>query len=523
MSDLGERLERVGLSQYLDTFVAAGFDTWETVLDITESDLSSLNVKLGHRRKLQRAIAEYGQSYERPLPLGLNRATSIYGSSRSGEESGTETRGNPSVGSAAGGTASTKRKYRRHPKPDEHAPERPPSAYVIFSNQVREALKGQDLSFTEIAKVVGERWQMLPAEAREACESQANVAKERYYAMLTEYKKTPQYEAYQKYLEEFKAKHAAPQKGKSKSDLAAWRPALTVVEGNRSKTESDTVASTRSSSHENYQPCGDRAHGRHISLVPERSNSGWQQSSESSPPVGPARLPQGPSHPPKSASPATHSMSGFISPRMNKYSPMSTSPRSATLQKENSFETTYSSAVARGAHGQSDPRSTYSSYGHPSYQQSTPTPPSASYGSQYPSSIDLPSRRSGRELTHLPPFTHEDTTSSSDSGGASGTQSGYTGYTGPLLPSLDASKNMRHLPAPVPSVSATHSPLDRPPPAQQQPPPSQSQSQQPQMVQLQHPPPDFRTSSSLAALLRAGELARAADDEEMEIDKEGAP
>ena len=39
MSDLGERLERLGLSQYLDALLAEGFDTWETVLDITESDL----------------------------------------------------------------------------------------------------------------------------------------------------------------------------------------------------------------------------------------------------------------------------------------------------------------------------------------------------------------------------------------------------------------------------------------------------------------------------------------------------
>lgn len=29
----------LGLSQYLDTFVDQGFDTWETILDITESDL----------------------------------------------------------------------------------------------------------------------------------------------------------------------------------------------------------------------------------------------------------------------------------------------------------------------------------------------------------------------------------------------------------------------------------------------------------------------------------------------------
>lgn len=74
-------------------------------------------------------------------------------------------------------------------------------------------MKGQDLSFTEIAKVVGERWQVLPADEREACERQANSAKEKYYAGLAEYKKTSQYEAYQKYLEEFRAKHNAPTKG----------------------------------------------------------------------------------------------------------------------------------------------------------------------------------------------------------------------------------------------------------------------------------------------------------------------
>ena len=78
---------------------------------------------------------------------------------------------------------------------------------------MRETLKGQELSFTEIAKIVGERWQVLPANAREACERQANAAKEKYDAELAEYKKTPQYHTYQKYLAEFKAKHAAAPKG----------------------------------------------------------------------------------------------------------------------------------------------------------------------------------------------------------------------------------------------------------------------------------------------------------------------
>jgi hypothetical protein len=39
MTDLAEELRRLGLSIYLRVFVAEGFDTWETVLDVTESDL----------------------------------------------------------------------------------------------------------------------------------------------------------------------------------------------------------------------------------------------------------------------------------------------------------------------------------------------------------------------------------------------------------------------------------------------------------------------------------------------------
>jgi hypothetical protein len=39
MSDLRQKLARLGLSQYFEIFTAEGFDTWDTVLDITESDL----------------------------------------------------------------------------------------------------------------------------------------------------------------------------------------------------------------------------------------------------------------------------------------------------------------------------------------------------------------------------------------------------------------------------------------------------------------------------------------------------
>jgi hypothetical protein len=39
MSGLDERLVGLGLSQYCEIFTNEGFDTWETLLDITESDL----------------------------------------------------------------------------------------------------------------------------------------------------------------------------------------------------------------------------------------------------------------------------------------------------------------------------------------------------------------------------------------------------------------------------------------------------------------------------------------------------
>lgn len=39
MTELGPILSRLGLAQYFQSFIEEGFDTWETVLDITEPDL----------------------------------------------------------------------------------------------------------------------------------------------------------------------------------------------------------------------------------------------------------------------------------------------------------------------------------------------------------------------------------------------------------------------------------------------------------------------------------------------------
>ncbi|KAF3920649.1 hypothetical protein ABW21_db0206130 [Orbilia brochopaga] len=121
------------------------------------------------------------------------------------------------------GAVQTKRKYRRHPKPDEHAPEKPPSAYVMFANHIREELKGQTLSFTEIARLVGERWKALEPEQKDDYENQAMTLKERYNQELAVYKKTEEYKAYLKYLDEFKSKEAAKESGSG--EASSFTPA----------------------------------------------------------------------------------------------------------------------------------------------------------------------------------------------------------------------------------------------------------------------------------------------------------
>ncbi|KAJ4408221.1 hypothetical protein N0V82_009739 [Gnomoniopsis sp. IMI 355080] len=210
---MSSRLDKIfgelGITQYLDAFIDQGFDTWETILDITESDLDALGVKLGHRRKLQRRIAN---------ARGIAPNAVLVSPIKSAAEDTPSEINKPDVpaaptngGREAGMAVVQKRKYRRHPKPDENAPERPPSAYVLFSNKMRDDLKGQNLTFTEIAKLVGENWQGLTQAEKDPYERQAQAAKEKYNHDLAEYKQTAGYKKYLQYLQDFKAKHANQQ------------------------------------------------------------------------------------------------------------------------------------------------------------------------------------------------------------------------------------------------------------------------------------------------------------------------
>jgi len=77
---------------------------------------------------------------------------------------------------------------------------------LTLVTEMREDLKGRPLSFTEIAKLVGENWQNLTPTEKERYEQQAFAAKEKYTIELSEYRQTDSYKVYAEYLLDFKAK-----------------------------------------------------------------------------------------------------------------------------------------------------------------------------------------------------------------------------------------------------------------------------------------------------------------------------
>lgn len=471
MTDLSEKLEGLGLSQYFESFVAEGFDTWEIVLDVTESDLNYLNVKLGHRRKLQRAIAESrGQPPDKALVADSRKGSVADRSDDSGAEPrDSSTRAGAGHGSSAPGSG-TKRKYRRHPKADPNAPERPPSAYVIFSNQIREELRGQDLSFTEIAKVVGERWQILPADVREACEQQANTAKEKYYSELAEYKKTPEYAQYQEYLTEFKAKHGG-----------------TRAEGKRSKLESEY--STTSLPTTSHTEAVERMQGSRS--APLISGPALHSSGSSPPSTSGLASHSGFRRASASASPALYSDAINSPVKGDPYSPGSSSP-SITLGYPPKDPPHHPRGRPPDSRREQQLPPLGAFHRHPGQGEGWPE----AHGQQ---SYDHHSKRTSQASPPpLPTLTRQGSTLSSP-----GTPSNPVLPPAALLPLPELSKSGLTLPQPVPSG---HPQRPQPVPLIRPSGPGSQGPTLPSIAAATHP-----DAQSWPALLRASEMAREAD------------
>ncbi|KAI8139638.1 high mobility group box domain-containing protein [Fennellomyces sp. T-0311] len=233
--------QRCGLLQYLHIFISEGFESLSALYEITEEDMVAMGVKRGHRRLIQRDIAnarnlpppdsigappfKTSMTFYNPSPSAprdsFSSATNTPPSSAdvSGNADSNST-GSGSSSSGGNGSASskrasdviiqhqTKRKYRRRPKPDKNAPVKPPSAYIMFSNEVRAEMKDQNMSFAEIARSIGEQWKAMSPEKKHSYEITAMQAKDAYLIAMQQHRQTAEYKQYQEYLKGFKEKQA---------------------------------------------------------------------------------------------------------------------------------------------------------------------------------------------------------------------------------------------------------------------------------------------------------------------------
>ncbi|RAR05730.1 hmg box protein [Stemphylium lycopersici] len=221
---LTEVLGRLGLTEYFQVLCDNGFHSWEAVVDITEDDMTALNFKLGHRRLLQREIATY---------RGVPQSLSLEPESNSPEPTSLSTSALESfTRQTTTPPPREKRRYRRHPRPDPNAPKKPKTAYVNFADELRTDPEVSQLSFVDIAREVGRRWQELPAEKKRTWESNAARAMQEFEAQMDEYKKTDSWRKYQSYLNDFKTQQSSASLGKQ-------RP------GNLSRSTTDTSNNTR--------------------------------------------------------------------------------------------------------------------------------------------------------------------------------------------------------------------------------------------------------------------------------------
>ncbi|KAL1638337.1 hypothetical protein SLS56_000145 [Neofusicoccum ribis] len=191
-AELSDTLNRLRLQDYLPALVENGFDSWDVVCDITEEDLAHLGFKLGHRRILQREIAAsrgvLGADSNGPSPHTMTPP----------ENHDAQSPASPRV------EERTKRRYRRKPRPDINAPQKPKTAYVNFADNLRTDPAISSLSFVDIAREVGRRWQALPPEQKHTWECQAARDMQEYEAQMDEYKTTENYRRYQNYLKAFR-------------------------------------------------------------------------------------------------------------------------------------------------------------------------------------------------------------------------------------------------------------------------------------------------------------------------------
>ena len=242
-SHLDLSLSHLGLGEYFETLVSHGFDTWDSLAGISEETMAELGIRLGHRRKLQREIASYqGQPRTQPLysPLAIDGGLQDGGEEPKSPHAGQnelETKTEPTK---------LKRRYRQRRRKDPHAPQKPSCNYVLFGNFLRQQPDVAQLSFVEMAKLVGERWKRLSPEDRATWTSTAVEQKSRYITELAEYQQSKEYQHYQDSLRITKI---AQEKRALTSEVSPTASLETVSSRPNSKESSITMAVSEDRGH----------------------------------------------------------------------------------------------------------------------------------------------------------------------------------------------------------------------------------------------------------------------------------
>mmetsp|Transcript_4974 Transcript_4974/g.10722 ORF Transcript_4974/g.10722 Transcript_4974/m.10722 type:complete len:694 (-) Transcript_4974:634-2715(-) len=89
-----------------------------------------------------------------------------------------------------GGAAGGGKEKKPRKKKDPNAPKKGLSAFMYFSNEMRNKVKEENpgIAFGEVGKLLGERWKALPAEQKVKFEQMAEKDKERYTREMAAYK-----------------------------------------------------------------------------------------------------------------------------------------------------------------------------------------------------------------------------------------------------------------------------------------------------------------------------------------------
>jgi hypothetical protein len=165
-SDLQIALEELGLHEYESRLFEHGIDTWNNLANINETDIETLGIKLGHRRRIQRENARrLGHSASEPL-LG------------------------PPAAAPPASLERQKRKHRSRPLRDPQFSSKSDAGYVAYARFLCKDPKISNLSLVETANLVAELWSILPSDIKDAWNVGAAEQKATDDSKLTQYRQS---------------------------------------------------------------------------------------------------------------------------------------------------------------------------------------------------------------------------------------------------------------------------------------------------------------------------------------------